>query len=165
MSVCGVPLYGPVGFSSMKISTAASFAATLIGLIAVACFASAQDITDPFDSWSRATEGAAGGIDNPDALPGFQTSGNDEILRHRDFTGKPCLTVSGSARPEAIDPDMYDDVITAQNVCPQHIAIQVCYFQSQECIPMDVPGGERKEAILGSLPATQDFQFEFREKF
>jgi hypothetical protein len=43
--------------------------------------------------------------------------------------------------------------------------MRVCYYESQECIPMEIPGGERKEAILGTLPSTKDFRFEFREKF
>jgi hypothetical protein len=30
---------------------------------------------------------------------------------------------------------------------------------------MEVPGDERKEAILGTLPAMKDFRFEFRERF
>ena len=35
----------------------------------------------------------------------------------------------------------------------------------QDCIPMEISGEERKEAILGTLPSTKDFRFEFREKF
>jgi hypothetical protein len=30
---------------------------------------------------------------------------------------------------------------------------------------MEVPGNERKEAVLGTLPSMKDFRFEFREKF
>jgi len=43
--------------------------------------------------------------------------------------------------------------------------MQVCYYQTQECIPMDIPGDETKEAILGTMPSTKDFRFDFREKF
>jgi hypothetical protein len=32
-------------------------------------------------------------------------------------------------------------------------------------VPIEVPGAERKEAILGTLPGVPDFRFEFREKF
>jgi hypothetical protein len=109
--------------------------------------------------------GGAGGAEDINASPAFQASGGTEVLRHRDFVGKPCLAVGGYARPQVIDPNLYDDVITAANSCPQRIAIQVCYYQSDDCIPMDIPGGERREAILGILPSTQDFRFEFREKF
>ncbi len=104
-------------------------------------------------------------MDTPDTLPGLQSSGDQEILRHRDFTGAPCLAVSGSAQPQIIDPDLSDDVITVTNSCPQQIALRVCYYESEDCVPMDVPGGERKEAVLGSSPSATGFRFEFREKF
>jgi hypothetical protein len=95
----------------------------------------------------------------------FGSSANNTILRHRDFAGKPCLEVTGFARPHIINPNLYDHVVTAVNSCPQRITIQVCYYQSQDCIPVDIAGDERKEAILGTLPMAKDFRFEFREKF
>jgi hypothetical protein len=97
--------------------------------------------------------------------PTFGSSNSTEILRHRDFAGKPCLTVVGFARPHIIDPNLYDHVINVRNDCPQRIAMQVCYYQTHDCIPIEIPGDQRKEAILGSLPAAKDFRFEFREKF
>ncbi len=111
-------------------------------------------------SSASAQSGAAAG-----SRPTFGASAGTEVLRHRDFTGKPCLTVTGSARAHTVDPNLYDHVITAQNGCPQRIAMQVCYYRSHNCIAMEVPGGERKEAILGILPSAKDFRFEFREKF
>jgi hypothetical protein len=150
-------------FSSMKAWIITSLAAASIGVCAVA--ASAEDRTDSFSNWSASTVGETSGIRKQETLPGFRTSGDSKNLRHRDFTGKPCLTVTGFARAETTDPDLYDDMIAAQNSCPQHIVIQVCYYQSEECIPMDVPGDEQREAVLGSLPSTQEFQFEFREKY
>jgi hypothetical protein len=147
--------------SSISIGVVLSF----FWLAAIGCPASAQSGTDDLGAWSRATPGGTYGNQNSDALPGFEASGGDEVLRHRDFTGKPCLAVSGSAVAHTIDPNLYDDVITAVNSCPQQIEVQVCYYQSEDCISMDIPGGETREAILGMLPSTQDFQFEFREKF
>ena len=114
----------------------------LIWLAVIACSASAQSATNRF--------GASAG---------------NEILRHRDFTGKPCLSVGGLARPHTVNPNLYDHVINVRNSCPQRIAITVCYFQSQDCIRMEIPGGESKEAILGTLPSIRDFRFDFREKF
>jgi hypothetical protein len=92
-------------------------------------------------------------------------SNDTGILRHRDFAGKPCLDVQGYSRPHTIAPNLYDHVITVLNSCPQRIPIRVCYYQSQDCISMEIPGGDRKEAILGTLPAIKEFRFEFREKF
>jgi hypothetical protein len=101
----------------------------------------------------------------PATSPSFEASGNTEVLRHRDFTGKPCLAVNGTPRAHIADRNLYDHVITARNNCPQRIAMQVCYYQTHDCIRMEIPGSERKEAILGTLPSMKDFRFEFREKF
>jgi hypothetical protein len=109
------------------------------------------------------TVGGTAGKKGP--LPTFQASNGNDILRHRNFIGKPCLAVGAFARPHAINPHLYDHVIAAVNSCSQRISMRVCYYQSQDCIQMDVPGGERKEAILGTLPSAKDFRYEFREKF
>jgi hypothetical protein len=124
--------------------------------------ASAQSGMSSFDN-SSPVEGATPGMRIPDPLPAFGAS--TSILRHRDFTGRPCLDVGGYAEPHRIDPNLYDHIITAENHCPQRIAIEVCYYQSQDCIPIEVPGNERKEAVLGTMPTEKDFRFEFREKF
>jgi hypothetical protein len=95
----------------------------------------------------------------------FGASSGTEILRHRGPAGIPCLTVAGLARPHTLSPNVYDHVISVKNSCPQRITMQVCYYKSQDCVPMEIPGGDRKEAVLGSLPSMSDFRFEFREKF
>lgn len=137
-----------------------------IWLVIIGCSASAQSGTDLYGTLSRPTVSGAGRVDTPETLPGFQASAGEEILRHRDFTGAPCLSVYGSARPQVVDPNLLDDVITVTNSCPQRIALRVCYYESGNCMPMDVPGGERQEAVLGTSPSTTgSFRFEFREKF
>jgi hypothetical protein len=132
---------------------------------AIFSLAHAQDALSPSSGSSGATVGGTLGIRPPAARPTFGASGGNDIQRHRDFTGKPCLGVGGYARSRTLTPNLYDNVIVVVNSCPQRIALQVCYYHSQDCIPVEVPGGERKEAILGTLPASKDFRFEFREKF
>jgi hypothetical protein len=133
-------------------------------LMVLASSALAQGATTPFESPSRPTVGGPGG--NPNEIrPTFQASAGTEILRHRSPTGKPCLGVGGYARPHTIAPNVYDHVIEATNGCPQRITIRVCYYQTQNCVPLEIPGGERKQAILGTLPAAKDFRFEFVERF
>lgn len=105
------------------------------------------------------------GVRAPIAPPTFGASKGDEILRHRGPTGKPCLMVTGSARPHTVNRNLYDHVVTVTNSCAQRIALRICYYNSQDCIPIEIPGGERKEAVLGTLPSTRDFRFEYREKF
>lgn len=116
-------------------------------------------------STSAQSLGGPSGVRSPATAPSFGASRGTEILRHRDFSGKPCLEVTGSARAHVANPKVYDHVITAHNNCPQSIAVEVCYYHTYDCIPMAVPGGERKEAVLGTLPSMPGFRFEFREKF
>lgn len=133
-----------------------------ICLAASLCSASAQSSGDDSTTWSKPS---VGGTIEPQDEDTFQPSGSEEILRHRDFAGKPCLTVSGYARPHTIDPNLYDDVVSLSNSCPRQISVKVCYYESEDCVLVDVPGSERKEVVLGMLPSIKDFKFEFREKF
>ena len=138
-------------------------ALTLIWLGITACSASAQSEGGPVES-SRPTVG--GTLPGPELPPPtFGASAGTEILRHRNPAGRPCLAVDGFARPQTMNPNLYDHVISVTNSCAQRIGLKVCYYQTQECISMEVPGDEDKIAILGTMPSTKDFRFEFREKF
>ena len=107
----------------------------------------------------------AGGYSGLSQGPTFGASAGSEMLRHRSPTGSPCLEVNGFSRRHTVNSNLYDHVVSATNSCAQSIRLQVCYFSSEDCVPMEVPGDERKEAILGTMPAMQDFRFEFKEKF
>jgi hypothetical protein len=146
---------GSVNFASLGV------ALLLIWVSVTGGSASAQS----YDPLSPPVVGGTNGTEDFDNSPTFGSGRGKEIRRHRDLAGSPCLTVSGFAQAHVIDPNLYDDVIAVVNGCPHRIAMQVCYYQSDSCIEMDVPGESRKEAILGILPATKDFRFEFREKF
>ncbi len=137
-------------------------AVVLLWLAAVNWPASAQSSPD---NMSRPEVGGTLGPQRPGATPNFGASNGNDILRHRDYAGKPCLSVGAYARPHTVNPNLYDHVITVINNCPQRIAMQACYYRSPECIRIEIPGNERKEAVLGTLPAAKDFRFEFREKF
>lgn len=136
-----------------------------IATLLVVSPAAAQGTTDPLTGLGTRPE--VGGTYRPREVPQpkISSSGNTEILRHRDFSGKPCLSVGGFARPFATSPNLFDHVISAENNCPKAIQIQVCYFKSTACTQAAVPGYGRKEAILGTMPSQKDFRFEFREKF
>jgi hypothetical protein len=56
-------------------------------------------------------------------------------------------------------------MIIAQNDCSQRIKMQVCYYQSQHCVAMDVPPYGRQNLVLGIMPSMSGFRFEFRELF
>jgi hypothetical protein len=135
----------------------------LLAGIVVAAVGWRADAQDAFDPLANSSGGVVEGVGIP--APSVEASNGTDILRHRGTTGAPCLDVGGLARPHIVNKTLYDHVIVVKNDCPQRIALQVCYYQSQDCIQMQVPGDETREAILGTLPMTQDFQFEFREKF
>jgi hypothetical protein len=105
------------------------------------------------------------GVPAPTDTPTFGASAGTQTLRHRGPTGDPCLEVGGFARRHTTVSNLYDHVIAVKNNCAQQLSIQVCYYNTQNCLPVEIPGGERKEAILGTMPSTKDFRFEFREKF
>jgi|ERR1700678_4389670 hypothetical protein len=90
---------------------------------------------------------------------------NDTNKRHNGPTGKPCLSLSGSAKPQVVNKEIFDHWVSAANSCGQHIKVNVCYYKSQNCIMMDVPPYERKDVVLGVFPKLQDFRFEFKEQF
>jgi hypothetical protein len=95
-------------------------------------------------------------------LNGAQAAG---ARMHSGPTGKPCLTVQGYAQQQTINPNIFEHIISASNDCSQLIKTQVCYYQSQQCIQIDVPPYGRKESVLGIMPAMKQFRFEYREKF
>jgi hypothetical protein len=85
--------------------------------------------------------------------------------RHNGPTGKPCLGLSGSAKPQIVNRDLLDHIISIANSCAQRITLHVCYYRSEHCITVDVPPYERKEAVLGVFPKLGDFQAEYKEQF
>jgi hypothetical protein len=85
--------------------------------------------------------------------------------RHMTPAGKNCLTISGSAKSQAINAHIYEHWVGVSNICGQNIKLQVCYHNSQDCIAMSVPPWGRKDAVLGIYPALQDFRFDSREQF
>jgi hypothetical protein len=140
------------------------FIVSFIWLVAISCAALAQNESSSSGNSSKPVVGGVG-VAAPAGTPTFGASNGTEILRHRGPTGSPCLSVGGFARPHLVNPNLYDHVIAAVNKCPQRISMQICYYNSQDCVSVEIPGNERKEAILGAMPSVKYFRFEFREKF
>jgi hypothetical protein len=124
----------------------------------------AQDATPPPGTLGRPGFGGTfpGNSPPPRIITGSQDT---EILRHRDFAGKPCLAIGGFARAHTSNANLFDHVIEIKNGCSQSIRTQICYLRTQECITMEVAGHMTKEGILGTLPSIKDFRYEFRERF
>jgi hypothetical protein len=97
--------------------------------------------------------------------PGGELGESVDIMRHRDLVGKPCLTITALSRPHVVNPQLFDHVLLADNHCNQPIKLHACYFKTEYCIDMDVPGYGRKEAILGMRPSEPTFRYDIKEKF
>jgi hypothetical protein len=85
--------------------------------------------------------------------------------RHKGPTGKPCISVVGDAHPQKINPQIYDHLIIATNVCGQNIRLNVCYYHSEHCVSINVSAYSDEEAMLGIMPSMKTFRFEYREIF
>jgi hypothetical protein len=100
----------------------------------------------------------------------FQAPGEDSaapnqvITRHTGPNGKPCIDLGSYAKPEIINKKLFEHWITATNSCGQHIALQVCYHESSDCIVMKVPPWESQSSVLGIYPL-KDFRYDAKEKF
>lgn len=93
-------------------------------------------------------------------------SASDTLERqHRDYAGKPCLQANGVSRPLASDPRILDHAVSLENHCIDRIKVKVCYYHTDECTDVEVPGNSRKEQIIGVFPAMQQFRYEVKERF
>lgn len=90
---------------------------------------------------------------------------NAAFAVHRNVFGKPCLDIEAMSRAHAVNPSVYDNVVSIYNQCAMRISVQICYLKSDSCIDVDVPGQQRKDAILGIRPQMQFFRYSFKEKF
>lgn len=113
----------------------------------------------PDRSTQRPTLGATAGVTIPPSPAGSLTP------RHRGPDGSICLQVGGMARPLGANDKLFDHWIYVKNECSVGIRLRVCYYATTSCIDINVPGRDRKEAILGTLPSIKDFRYEYREKF
>jgi hypothetical protein len=102
---------------------------------------------------------------NIDVLKGDAPVQNGVARHHMSAMGKLCLTIRGYAKPEVVNKNIYQHLITAANECNQTIRVQVCYYGTQNCIDMSVPPYDHKDSILGIFPALKRFQFEAKEQF
>ena len=89
---------------------------------------------------------------------------NAAFTVHRNNFGKPCLHIEAASRRHVINPHIFDHVISVLNNCPKNIQLRVCYYKSDHCIDMEIPGSKRKDGVLGVFPGMQYFRYSYREK-
>ena len=82
----------------------------------------------------------------------------------RDALNRPCLDVEAAARVQVVNPDMVDHVVSVKNNCPRLIKVKVCYFNSERCNQVDVPGYQRVDVTLGSMRGNNYFRYMLQQK-
>ena len=130
-------------------------------LLANLGLAAAQNLTRPGDSLPVVH--GAGGLGAPVQPPVL--SGTQNTAARLPPTGKPCIRMAGYAKPQAINPNIFNHLILATNSCALRIKMQVCYYNTQHCVPVELGAFESKEAALGIFPALKEFRFEYNEQF
>lgn len=100
------------------------------------------------------------------SLPFGTTFGasKQNIIRLRDSANRLCLNLKGTVRQEAVNKEINDHVILAENICSKIIRVKACYFRSSRCVEFDIHSREKKEVLLGAMPRTPEFRFEYTEK-
>jgi hypothetical protein len=85
--------------------------------------------------------------------------------RHKGPTGQACLAFTSYARSQVVNKNIYEHWITVTNGCGQNIKVQVCYYNTDDCIMMNIPPLDRTAAVLGIYPNLKDFRYETKEQF
>jgi len=115
--------------------------------------------------WLWVTFSLCGHSLGQDTMGGSPLSSSRSNRQHMAPTGKPCLVLHGYAKPQTINPNIFEHRIAASNGCGQNIKVKVCYHGSDDCITIDVPPWDRKDSVLGIYPALRDFKFDAKEQF
>lgn len=114
---------------------------------------------------SRPLVGATHGLSPPAQLPLISGSQDTAARVHLNPARRPCLTVYGYAKQELNNPHIYQHTIFASSDCAQPIKLRICYYHTQQCVPMVVPAYARKQTILAIMPQMKQFRFEYWEQF
>ena len=93
------------------------------------------------------------------------TSSDIADRKHLDLAGKPCLETSGSAIPLASNPKIQSHLVSLSNHCLDLIKVKLCYYKTDDCTDVDVPGRSHKEQVLGVFPELQQFKYQVKERF
>jgi hypothetical protein len=83
--------------------------------------------------------------------------------KHRDFAGKPCLVTNGVSHPLASNRRILNHAVSLDNHCSERIKARVCYYKTDQCTDVEVPGKSTKEQIIGTFPAMQIFRYDVKE--
>jgi len=85
--------------------------------------------------------------------------------RHMDSSGRPCIYVLGEAKPQVVNPKLYDHILIVNNSCGIPVKLRACYLGTDKCSDIAVGAYTKRREIFGIVPDAKDFRFEFREYF
>ncbi len=112
---------------------------------------------------SLSTCSNSGGHKGP--APPLFSSQSDPCRRHMGPTGRPCVQIESSARPQTLNANIFEHWVGLTNACGQHIVVKVCYLNSEHCITVDVPPWGRQDKVLGIFPSLREFGYDYTEQF
>jgi hypothetical protein len=109
--------------------------------------------------------GATPGISTDVVSPTVRFGSSQIPQRHMDSNGRPCIYVLGEAKPQVINPTLYDQVLIIHNSCSVPVKLRACYFGTEKCNDFTAAAYANRREIFGIAPNGKDFRFEFREYF
>jgi hypothetical protein len=158
----------------MQVSAIAKLASLLVSLLAC-------DVANsqPLNGGSgHPIEGSTGGTYRPNKLQSSDLNPSAKV--HKDAYGTPCVTVAAHSLPKTdfrkifsggqtsdgtdIKLKTFEHIISAHNHCALTVRLRVCYYGSQNCLPLDVPGHDDGQASLGISPES-GFHYQYTEQF
>jgi hypothetical protein len=92
-------------------------------------------------------------------------SQGDLCKQHNGPTGKPCLKIEASVKPQTINRNIMEHWVAVTNACGQRIKVKVCYHNSEHCVMVDAPPWGRQDTVLGIFPALKEFSYDYTEQF
>lgn len=143
-----------------------TFCAILAGILA-ALFA----VTGAYAQVDRpglsggAVVGSSPGYGTEQRRPSSRFGSSQTPMRHLGSDGKACVYVLGQARPQAINPNLYEHVLIVNNGCGLPVKLRVCYYGTESCNDVSIAAFTRRQEIFGIMPNAKDFRFEYREYF
>lgn len=107
---------------------------------------------------------ASGQSSQPAARLTIQGPAEQAGITVKDALGKPCLDIEAAARPETINPDMLEHVVSLKNNCSRLIKVKLCYYNSEQCKQFDVQGYRRVDTTLGVMKGVKFFRYSLTQK-
>jgi hypothetical protein len=139
--------------------------AVIVSLFCAATIGGSADAQTLSPISSKPIVGSSGVAAPPPRQPVISGSLNQGPRQHLGPLGKPCISSYAVGRAQKINPKIIEHIVTATNSCSQAIKLRLCYYQSDRCIPLTIPGYEHKEVVLGIMPGTTDFRYQYWEEF